>query len=176
MKFFSLGNTSCPICFVEFDEEDVKTGSRVTLEHAPPKALGGKEVCLTCEPCNSRASATSDQAVSRSKSPPELEIDISGTKRTVRFWPHGIPPSRMPYGFGSGPAAKEAERKLSKETIVAVSGPIQFDQATTIKEVTVSPKSLDPRHLELSYLRSAYLLVFSPTTYSRVGVGAAEIW
>ena len=48
-----------------------------------------------------------------------------------------------------------------KETIVAVTGPIQFDKPTTIKEVSVSLKMPNTRHVELSYLRSAYLLVFS---------------
>ena len=161
LRFFSLGNTHCPICLVQFAEENVRTGRSVTLEHAPPKTLGGQEVCLTCEPCNSRASATSDQAVKRSKSPPELQFDISGTKRSARFWPDGILLSKMRYGFGSGPAAKEAQRELSKQTIVAVTGPIQFDQPTTINVVSVSPKLPNPRHVELSYLRSAYLLVFS---------------
>ena len=161
LKFFSLGNTHCPICLVQFAEDDVRTGRGVTLEHAPPRTLGGREVCLTCEPCNSRASATSDQAVKRSKSPLDVEIETSGIKRSARFWPDGIPPSRMPYRFGSGPAAKEAQKELSKETIVAVTAPMRFDQPTTIEKVSLSPKFPNERHVELSYLRSAYLLVFS---------------
>ena len=161
LQFFYLGNTHCPICLAQFTEKNVKSGRTVTLEHAPPKTLGGREVCLTCEPCNSLASATSDQAVKRSKSPSELQIETSRVKRSARFWPDGIPPSRIPYGFGSGPAAKEAQKELSKETIVAVTAPIQFDQPTTIKEVSASPKLPNARHVELSYLRSAYLMVFS---------------
>ena len=131
------------------------------MEHAPPKTVGGREVCLTCEPCNIRASATSDQAIKRSKRPPELQMQISGVTRSARFWPHGIPPSRMPYSFGSDPAAKAAQRELGQQTIVAVTAPIQFDQPTTINDVFVSPKTPNAQHVELSYLRSAYLLVFS---------------
>ena len=122
MKFFGLGNTHRPICLVPFTEDDVRTGRGVTLEHAPPRTVGGREVCLTCEPCNRRASATSDQAVKRTNSPPEVEIETSGIRRRARFWPDGIPPSRMPYRFGGSPAAKEAQRELSKETIVVVTG------------------------------------------------------
>lgn len=161
LEFFSLGNTHCPICLVSFTEDGVSPGPVATLEHAPPKAVGGREVCLTCRPCNALASATSDQAVKRSKSPPDLEVDVNGTKRTARFWPDGIPPTRMPYRFGTGPAAKEAERQLRNETIVAVTQPIAFHQATTIKEIFVAHKAANERHLMLSYLRSAYLLVFS---------------
>ena len=161
LRFFSFGNTHCPICLGGFTEENVRTGQGVTLEHAPPKTMGGREVCLTCEGCNRLASATSDQAVKKSNSPPELQFDINGTIRSARFWPEGIPPSNMPYTFGSSPAAKEAERELSKGTIVAVTGTVQFDQPTTIRAISMSPKGPNPRHVELSYLRSAYLLVFS---------------
>ena len=161
LKFFGLGNRHCPICLVQFTEENVRAGRGVTLEHAPPKTLGGREVCLTCEPCNSRASSTSDQAIKRSKNPPELQFDIGGNRRSARLWPDGIPPSRMPFGFGDSPAAKRVQRELAEQTIVAVSGSIQFDQPTTLQEVSVSLKSADPRHVEVSYVRSAYLLVFS---------------
>ena len=161
LEYFGLGNTRCPICLEMFTEEEVRTGKGVTLEHAPPKTLGGREVCLTCERCNSQASATSDQAVKRSKSPQQLRFDVNGTIRSARFWPDGIPPSRMPYGFGTSPAAKAAKRELSKQTIVAATGPIQFDRPTTIKEISVSQNKATPRYVELSYLRSAYLLVFS---------------
>ena len=44
---------------------------------------------------------------------------------------------------------------------MAVTQPIAFDRATTIKEIFVAHKSVNERHLMLSYLRSAYLLVFS---------------
>ena len=161
LEYFGLGNTRCPICLKMFTDEKVVTGNGVTLEHAPPKTLGGREVCLTCEHCNSQASATSDQAVKRSKSPPKLRFDVNGTIRSARFWQDGIPSSKMPYGFGSSPAAKAAKRELSKQTIVAVTGPIHFDQPTTIKEISVSQDKATPRFVELSYLRSAYLLVFS---------------
>ena len=55
----------------------------------------------------------------RSTSPPELEIDVNGTWRTARFWPDGIPPSKMPYRVGSSAAVKEAERDLGTDTVVA---------------------------------------------------------
>ena len=161
LELFRLGNTHCPICLVAFAEDGVATGRDVTLEHAPPKALGGREACLTCEPCNQRASATSDQAAKRNTSPPELEFDVKGARRTARFWPDGIPPSRMPYRFADNEAAKAAERELSRETIVAVTQPIAFDQATTIDKITVAPKVPNARHLEVGWLRTAYLLVFS---------------
>jgi hypothetical protein len=44
----------CPICFVQFSEDDLNTGKEnfLTLEDAPPKSLGGKANTLTCKKCN----------------------------------------------------------------------------------------------------------------------------
>ena len=65
----------------------------------------------------------------------------------------------MPYRFGPGAAAQEAKRELANETIVAVTQPIEFDQPTIIEQISVSAKNPNARYVELSYLRSAYLLV-----------------
>ena len=126
-------------------------GRGVTLEHAPPKTMGGREVCLTCKSCNSRASATSDQAVKRSKSPPELQIDTSGTKRSARFWPDGIPPSSMPYGFGSGPAAEGGAKRTQQRDYS------RGDEPDSVREADDDPKDFyvaenaerTPRGIEL---------------------------
>ena len=67
----------------------------------------------------------------------------------------------MPYRFGESEAAKEAERELGRETIVAVTQPIRFDQATTIESILVAHKAPNARHIEVGCLRTAYLLVFS---------------
>ena len=55
-RLFDAGNNRCPICLSDFDRLDVMAGTEVTLEHAPPKSLGGVPICLTCRPCNNKAS------------------------------------------------------------------------------------------------------------------------
>ena len=46
----------CPQCFCYFTREEVLAGENVeasvTLEHVPPKALGGRRLTLTCKKCN----------------------------------------------------------------------------------------------------------------------------
>lgn len=42
----------CPLCLRSFYENDY---DRLTIEHVPAKALGGKPLVLTCAPCNSDA-------------------------------------------------------------------------------------------------------------------------
>lgn len=52
----------CPICERGFDVGALDAGM-LTLEHVPPKAIGGKPIALTCKDCNSRAGHTFDAAL-----------------------------------------------------------------------------------------------------------------
>ena len=62
LGLYRAGNLKCPICLTSFTEEEAKAGETVTLEHVPPKALGGSVLCLTCAPCNAGAGGSLDQA------------------------------------------------------------------------------------------------------------------
>jgi hypothetical protein len=49
----------CPICCAAFGRDAL--GERVlTLEHVPPKSIGGKEIVLTCKSCNNYAGTQYD--------------------------------------------------------------------------------------------------------------------
>ncbi|MGZ5118889.1 MAG: HNH endonuclease [Burkholderiales bacterium] len=50
----------CPICLKLIPNID-----GVTIEHVPPKSLGGKKLCLTCRTCNSTAGHSIDSAMFR---------------------------------------------------------------------------------------------------------------
>ena len=64
----------CPICLepfsfseegeIEYNGMDNSSNPRphLTVEHVPPKALGGKKICLTCNRCNSNSGNTMDKA------------------------------------------------------------------------------------------------------------------
>jgi len=52
----------CPICTRLFIPEALKVNV-LTLEHAPPKKVGGKPLALTCKDCNSVAGYSVDLAV-----------------------------------------------------------------------------------------------------------------
>ena len=49
----------CPLCFEYFTRQEVLTedseNSAASIEHVPPKALGGKERTLTCKWCNTES-------------------------------------------------------------------------------------------------------------------------
>jgi hypothetical protein len=48
----------CPVCLEIFRKHD-----ELTCEHVPPRALGGKVLCLLCRSCNSKAGHSIDAAV-----------------------------------------------------------------------------------------------------------------
>lgn len=53
---------ACPTCTRLLTIEHVRTGD-LTLEHVPPRAVGGKGIALTCRDCNSTAGHTVDAAL-----------------------------------------------------------------------------------------------------------------
>ena len=95
-RLFNAGNTRCPICLSDFARSDVLAGTNVTLEHAPPKSLGGAAICLTCKSCNNKASLIEQHAYQSVKARNEwaegkgapIVVDLFGHKSTRRFIPH----------------------------------------------------------------------------------------
>lgn len=47
-NFLESGNNICPLCRISL------TTGNATVEHVPPKKLGGTPMCLTCRDCNNR--------------------------------------------------------------------------------------------------------------------------
>ena len=94
-RLFNAGNTRCPLCLSDFDRSDVLAGTNVTLEHAPPKSLGGTAICLTCKTCNNNGSVIDQHAYQSAKARHEwaegkgapIVVDLFGHKRTRRFIP-----------------------------------------------------------------------------------------
>ena len=155
-RLFDAGNTSCPICLSEFARSDAVVGKKVTLEHAPPKALGGAAICLTCNECNNRASLVDQHAFLSKKARDEwsagrgapIVVDLFGHKRSYRFIPRN---PNAPF-----PARKHLMRN----------GSIELD-ALPPKESLDAKKGISFRIPQrddyelVSMVKSAYLMVFS---------------
>ena len=60
---------ACPLCWQIFTEhqieENADTENFLTLEHNPPKVVGGKATILTCKKCNSQNGAKLDDLVGK---------------------------------------------------------------------------------------------------------------
>ena len=168
LRLFGLGNTHCPICFTPFTKMQVEYGKKVTLEHAPPKALGGKVVCLTCEDCNHGASRL-DHAAKMVQKARDDHVSGRGTRVEFDFFGAGITSGYV------RPKDDEMAARLAKQPV-----PTSINQlrggVMKLPRLPFGPglPGLDPNkgvrfrierpkshHVAVSWLRSAYLLVFS---------------
>lgn len=68
----------CPVCGKEFVRADLNAGE-LTVEHVPPKSVGGKPVLLTCRRCNNTAGYSVDAAVSARERVTRF-VDVIGQK------------------------------------------------------------------------------------------------
>ena len=163
LKFFRLGNTHCPICLVQFTEESTKAGRGVTLEHAPPKAMGrASSVPSRANPATVAQAQLRTKPLRGARAPPELQFEHKRNLSAAHG--SGRMVFRLPACLTASAVARLRRRRKensAKGAIVAATSPMQFDKPTTLKEISMSLKMPDKRHVELSYLRSAYLLVFS---------------
>ena len=141
LKLHRRGNTACPLCFTPFTSAEASSGRTVTLEHVPPKALGGKALCLTCKSCNAGAGREVDQLAARNvRSRFPVTVDILGKKDSFMLSPEGkalTPPFK---GF-----TKDDFDGLDR------SG----------GSFTMSVRVSNPRLVAVSSIKSAYLAVFS---------------
>ena len=155
-RLFDAGNTMCPICLSEFSKSDVVAGTEVTLEHAPPKSLGGTAICLTCKRCNNKASVVDHHAFLSKKARDEwsagqgapIVVDLFGHKKSHRFIPRD---PNAPY-----PARKHLMRNGSIE----LGSLPPKERLDANKGISFRIPQRDDYEF-VSMVKSAYLMVFS---------------
>ena len=166
LGLYRAGNLKCPICLTSFTEDEAKAGETVTLEHVPPKALGGSVLCLTCAPCNAGAGGSLDQAAATMNREmtgrgPEVRLNIYGTEHTTHLLSDGDARARLARLAASNPTAAQLQGQLGGREIRLLTeikrGPT-WDQKHGFTARIVRPLR---NHVEASWLRSAYLMVFS---------------
>lgn len=145
LNLFKRGNTRCPICLLPFAENDVRDGRSVTLEHAPPKAfrkdfnLKSIPLCLTCVECNNAAGRGMDQAAFDASRKPKSYVEVQGVPHTVS----------ISIRDGAVPHIRMESRSLS------------FPSDLNPRDFKLIVKLQNPRCVNASWLKSAYLSVFS---------------
>ncbi len=143
LSLFKQGNDRCPICLSTFTERDVEEGISATIEHVPPKSVAPKlslGMCLTCVDCNSSSGCGVDQAAAILRKQQKARIDIHGVPHTLYIGQEGSLKIR-----GRADVPEEFYIKAFK-----VGGTFQ-----------VSYKRPESRYANVSWLKSAYLTVFS---------------
>jgi hypothetical protein len=143
----------------------------LTLEHAPPKSLGGKSIVLTCRDCNTTAGAALDSQMLALEQiydfgqgtmtrPARARLEMGGGKLNVEVLAQrevvqafGIPQANDPRSVAAVTAALAS---MAKDT--------QFHKA----EFRFTFKGPKPKAALLAWLRAAYLAAFAALGYSYI--------
>ena len=165
LRLWSRGNSQCPICLANFTRTQVASGKKVTLEHAPPEALGGRVVCLTCNHCNNRASRL-DHLTTIAERAKHDHVSGRGTKVEVDFFGGGIV-SGYVRPKDDEVAARLAEQPVPTSIRQLHGGVMQLPRLPVGPGLDVNKglrfriRRPNPHKVAVSRLRSAYLLLFS---------------
>lgn len=171
LSLFHMGNNQCPICLIPFSEAQVKYGREVTLEHAPPKTLGGAIVCLTCADCNNKGSRLDRLAMMEKKA-----RDDHGSGRGTR-----VEMDFFGWGITSGYVRQKddaAAKTFAKQPVPTSIGELPRGSTMRLPYLPIGPdtkvtdaalrkgirfriRKPNPHKVSVSWLRSAYLLLFS---------------
>ena len=136
LRLYERGNVACPICFASFTREMASAGRKVTLEHVPPKFIGGRDRCLTCRHCNADTGRDIDQAASIAERPTKVTVDVMGKRGAFTLADDGTPITT--------PFRQFTARDFSRAP-----------------NFTMGVRLIDPRAVAASSLKAAYLAVFS---------------
>ena len=148
-----------------FTKTHVEVGKQVTLEHAPPDSLGGKIVCLTCADCNNKASRL-DRLAKIDQKAKDDHLAGRGTRVEVDFFGAGIVS-----GYVRPKDAEMAARLAAQPVPTSINQlkggvmklpPLPIGPDLDVKKgLRFRIRTPNPHHVSVSWLRSAYLLVFS---------------
>jgi HNH endonuclease len=155
----------CPLCLdVLLTVEEFGTGD-LTVEHAPPEALGGRDLALTCKACNSRAGSKFDAEAHKQERLSQFLSGQSGRPETVAFTV-GASTARVEM-HAMGPAGmllivvpqinNPADLELLEQHMHTLSG-----AGSTDFRFTVTPRlRYFPDRARVSWIRAAYLAAFA---------------
>lgn len=159
----------CPLCARGFSREALEDGT-LTVEHAPPEALGGRPICLTCRDCNSTAGHTVDAHMRRRETSFDFVAGTMDKPHPARFQV-GATSVNVDYYYGPAGIMVIGDPKRNHPEIQARFQAEFEDRARSghISDLsfTVTPLKIGHKaQLDLvGWLRSAYLLAFAALGY-----------
>ena len=163
----------CPICTRGFTFGAVAAGV-LSLEHAPPRALGGKALALTCKDCNSRAGHTVDAAsnaldhlvaLSEAMSPTGRKITGTGKLQLLE-----LPSINVAYVVERGNVQFNVLRPRNNPAsferhLAAVNEALKGGTTRDFRYKFTPNTRFHPRRALVGHLRAAYLALFAGFGY-----------
>lgn len=155
---------ACPLCGLLMDRSALESRPRkLTIEHVPPEAVGGREMLLTCNNCNSKHGSWFDSQAEiqhrlrrafsgQSSEPEEVILNVGGVSGLFSWYqaPGGmvfaaIPPANNPADLD------EIGRRLRQPPQSSVEQRVRWRPRATYSSERAS----------LSWVRAAYLTCFA---------------
>lgn len=159
----------CPLCARGFGQDALDDGT-LTVEHAPPEALGGRPICLTCKDCNSTAGHTVDAHMQRRETAFDFVAGTMAEPQPARF---KVGATTVNVDYYSGPAGilvlgdprrnhPQTQARFEAELESRVQTGKTDDLSFTITPLKIGHKAQLAR---VGWLRSAYLVAFAALGY-----------
>lgn len=157
------GRFLCPLCLEWFSDLD-----DLSLEHAPPKSLGGRHMAVTCRDCNSRSGHTVDAELRRAETLYEFG-SRSMTKPMSATARYGDVAQRSEIIFGpEGLSIAGVPKQNHPDTAAAVTEALRAAANDKDWSMTLSLPTPDFRKAAIAWLRAAYLVAFATLGYRYV--------
>jgi hypothetical protein len=160
----AVGGYVCPMCATVCDFIDL------TLEDAPPKAVGGKPVALTCWDCNNGAHAM-DAEMRRAEDLLDWRAGTSRSPIRARLAIRGGAPVTVETQRRDGGAFAFAGLPRSNDPAVFARFQTDLEELVTrpreeqALDVTFHTHRFAPANVRAGWLRAAYLIAFARFGY-----------
>jgi hypothetical protein len=173
------GKYPCPLCLDPFLIEAITDG-HLTVEHVPPKSVGGAELLLTCAQCNNESGTAFDaepgkvdllrslaQGTHNSAVTAQFTVDRATVNGELFIAGADQPEPSMEYEFSIEP---QAGGGIYFAPVAKINDPknlARFDQAlgsvgSTSLAISFSPRiRVDQARASVSWIRAAYLAAFA---------------
>lgn len=163
----------CPLCMVGFPESSLKDDT-LTVEHVPPKSVGGKVLVLTCKDCNSGTGHSIDAAQagreelreivaallqgSPTTGPKRVQLEIGGTPLNVEL-------SKL-NDTVTLEIAEEANHPDRSAQVKAYMQRLTAENRTDREEFHIEVRRKNPRRLaKIGDLKNGFLAAFAAFGY-----------
>ncbi len=170
----------CPLCGGFFTRDDLNVGL-LTIEHVPPRSIGGKAMCLTCAACNNTAGSTVDASVAELARLRKLNTaffsDVGDFEGRASLAAGGITVNaRINKIEGQSPCIEVHEGENHPELFGKMQEHLRATTSAGPGQFGVSAQfRTDPRTVFASLLRCGYLAAFSLFGYRYAGSSRLDV-
>lgn len=151
----------CPLCL-----DIVRSQNKLSREHVPPQAVGGKVLCLLCKTCNSGAGHSVDAAMAERVA--AKKVLLQGT--TNKFVDLNLPDLSVKSGLfvtGNHGEFRVSKKHNNPENLAKFRNRIRNPEPGSKIEV-VYPHQFNEHYAMVGYLKAAYLYAFAKFGYGYI--------